>query len=170
MSRNRKNFALYPAFESRRSRLCNRTGKPEQALGNVRNTCQSDGDDLSHCVKKCRTKSALNLRGEHPTSSWHRVDMTVATNRNVIHYNLSLGSGRSLTLEQMDELGSLRRQVPKPISIHCDGGAERSGLISALYCFAFTGDPAEKADRQLTIWYGHVPLIRPKVVARENSF
>jgi protein tyrosine/serine phosphatase len=88
----------------------------------------------------------------------------------VIYSDRSLGSGKELSLEEMDDLISLLRQAPKPVLIHCLGGADRSGLVSALYLFAIEGRSPGEAAKELSIWTGHVPLIRPKVTAMDNSF
>lgn len=80
------------------------------------------------------------------------------------------GSGDELTLAQMDDLVALLRRAPKPVLIHCLGGADRSGLAAALYGYAIEGEKPAEANRQLPLWYGHVPLIRPKVTARNDSF
>ena len=138
--------------------------------GQVYRSGQMDADDFSHYIQKYGIKSILNLRGENPTTHWHQAEIATAARLNVAHYDRSLGSGTPLTLEQMDELVNLLREAPKPILIHCNGGADRSGLVSALYCYAIDGENPEQADKQLTVWYGHIPLIRPKVIAMDNSF
>jgi protein tyrosine/serine phosphatase len=140
------------------------------AAGEVYRSAQMNGDDLARCIQKYGIKSVLNLRGENPTTSWHQTEIATTAKLNAVHYDRSLGSGTELTLEQMDDLVTLLRNAPKPMLIHCYGGADRSGLVSALYCFAIEGQKPEEADRQLTIWYGHVPLIRPKVTAMDDSF
>ncbi len=138
--------------------------------GQVYRSGQMDAGDFSHYIQRYGIKSILNLRGENSATSWHQAEIATAEKLNVVHYDRSLGSGTPLTLEQMDDLVALLRQAPKPVLIHCNGGADRSGLVSALYCFAIDGEKPEQADKQLTIWYGHVPLIRPKVIAMDNSF
>jgi protein tyrosine/serine phosphatase len=138
--------------------------------GQVYRSSQMSASELTQTIQKYGIKSILNLRGENPTTSWHKMEIATAEKLNVTHYDRSLGSGTPLTLEQMDELVTLLRQAPKPILIHCFGGADRSGLVSALYCFAIEGQTPAVADQELSIWYGHVPLIRPKVTAMDNSF
>lgn len=138
--------------------------------GQVYRSGQMSAGDFSHYIQAYGIKSILNLRGENPTTSWHQTEIATAAKLNVAHYDRSLGSSTPLTLEQMDELVNLLRDAPKPILIHCNGGADRSGLVSALYCYALAGETAEQADDQLTIWYGHVTLIRPEVIAMDNSF
>jgi protein tyrosine/serine phosphatase len=138
--------------------------------GQIYRSGQMNGEHLARIIQEYGIKSVLNLRGENPTTRWHQAEMATTAKLNVTHYDRSLGSGTPLTLEQMDDLVTLLREAPKPVLVHCNGGADRSALVSALYCFAIADEPADKADRQLTIWYGHIPLIRPKVIAMDNSF
>lgn len=138
--------------------------------GMVYRSGQMSAERLTHIIKKYAIKSVLNLRGENPTSDWHQAEIATAAKLNVIHYDRSLGSGTPLTLEQMNDLVTLLRQAPKPVLIHCYGGADRSGLVSALYRFAIEHQKPATADKELSIWYGHVPLIRPKVTAMDDSF
>jgi membrane-associated phospholipid phosphatase/protein tyrosine phosphatase (PTP) superfamily phosphohydrolase (DUF442 family) len=131
---------------------------------------QMDAEEFTSVIERYDIKSILNLRGENPGTAWHQAEITTAQKWNVIHYDRSLGSGTPLTLAQMDELVTLLRQAPKPILIHCNGGADRSGLVAALYDFAIRGQKPADADKELSIWNGHVPLIRPKVTAMDDSF
>jgi protein tyrosine/serine phosphatase len=131
---------------------------------------QMNAEQFTRAIEHYGIKSILNLRGENPGTAWHQAEITTAAKLNVIHYDRSLGSGTPLTLAQMDELVTLLRQAPKPILIHCNGGADRSGLVSALYLLAIEGQTSGAADQELSLWNGHVPLIRPKVTAMDNSF
>ncbi|MFD2031462.1 tyrosine-protein phosphatase [Ancylobacter dichloromethanicus] len=48
------------------------------------------------------------------------------------------------------------KDAKKPILIHCQAGADRSGLASALYLAAIKKNSAEaEAEAQLSIRYGH---------------
>lgn len=140
------------------------------AAGQAYRSGQMDAPEFKGVIERYGIKSILNLRGENPGTAWHQAETNTAAKLNVIHYDRSLGSGTPLTLAQMDELVTLLRQAPKPILIHCNGGADRSGLVSALYLFAIEGQTPGAADQELSIWNGHVPLIRPKVTAMDDSF
>jgi protein tyrosine/serine phosphatase len=131
---------------------------------------QMNAEQLTHVIQEYGIKSILNLHGENPATDWHQAEIATAMKLNVTHYDRSLGSGEQMTLEEMDDLVTILRQSPKPILIHCYGGADRSGLVSALYRFAIEGQKPDVADSELSIWYGHVPLIRPKVTAMDDSF
>ena len=138
--------------------------------GEVYRSGQMNAEQLTHVIQQYGIKSVLNLRGENPATDWHQAEIATAAKLNVIHYDRSLGSGTPLTLEQMDDLVALLHEAPKPVLIHCLGGADRSSLVSALYRFAIAGQNPEAADKELSLWYGHVPLIRPKVTAMDDSF
>jgi protein tyrosine/serine phosphatase len=139
-------------------------------IGEAYRSGQMTTEQLTHVIQNHRIKSVLNLRGENETSDWHQTEISTAAKLGVVHYDRSLGSGTQLTQEQMDDLVTLLRRAPKPVLIHCLGGADRSGLVSALYRFAIEGQAPDEADRELSIWYGHVPLIRPEVAAMDRSF
>jgi protein tyrosine phosphatase (PTP) superfamily phosphohydrolase (DUF442 family) len=138
--------------------------------GQAYRAAQMNTGDLARTVDHYSIKSVLNLRGEKLTAGWHQAEVATAAKLNVIHYDRSLFSGEELSLEQMDDLVALLRQAPKPVLIHCLGGADRSGLASALYLFALEGRSPGEADKELSFWNGHVPLIRPKVKAMDRSF
>jgi membrane-associated phospholipid phosphatase/protein tyrosine/serine phosphatase len=131
---------------------------------------QMDAEEFTSVIERYHIKSIVNLRGENPGTAWHQAEIETARKLAVTHYDWGFGSGDELTLKRMDALVALLRRAPKPVLIHCEGGADRSGLASALYCFAIAGQKAEVADRQLSLWNGHVPFIRPKVTAMDDSF
>ena len=131
---------------------------------------QMSAAQFTHVIQTYGIKSILNLRGENPCTAWHQAEIQTAAKWHVVHYDFGFGSGDELTLAQMDKLVTLMRDAPKPILIHCLGGADRSGLASSLFCYAIDGEKPGQAHRQLTFWDGHVPLIRPKVTAMDDSF
>lgn len=47
--------------------------------------------------------------------------------------------------------------VDKPILVHCQGGADRSGLFCAAWKLKIDNVSEEKASKQLSVVYGHVP-------------
>jgi protein tyrosine/serine phosphatase len=127
-------------------------------------------NELARCIRTCGIKSVLNLRGENTDASWHQAEIAVTRKLNVSHYDQNLSSGTELSIEQTDEIVSLLRRAPKPILIHCDGGADRSALVSALYLFAVEGQTSDEANNELSIWNGHLPSVWPRATAMDRSF
>ncbi|HVM50889.1 MAG TPA: phosphatase PAP2 family protein [Candidatus Acidoferrum sp.] len=125
---------------------------------------------LARCIRAYGIKSVLNLRGEDRFQAWYQAEMQAAARMHVVHYDFALGSQEEVRLQQMDEIGRLLRSAPKPILIHCDGGADRAGLVSALYRYLVQGWGSDDADRELSVWNGHLPWLRPGVIAMDHSF
>jgi membrane-associated phospholipid phosphatase len=125
---------------------------------------------LAACIEEYGIRSILNLRGENSDANWHKAEIALTRELHLSHYDRSLSAGMELNIEEMDNLVSLMREAPKPILIHCDGGADHSVLVSALYLFAIEGRRPEEADKELSIWNGHLPLLWPRVAAMDHSF
>jgi len=76
----------------------------------------------------------------------------------IAHFDFRMSSSRHFSQEQASELLALLRSVPKPVLIHCQGGADRSGLASALYLAAILHADAPVAEKQISIRYGHIGI------------
>jgi protein tyrosine/serine phosphatase len=140
------------------------------APGRAYRSAQMTEGELAACIEKYGIKSILNLRGENRSTDWYQGEIAAASRMEVIHYDEHLASGHELTIKQMNDMVALLRRAPKPVLIHCEAGADRTGLAAALYCLAIEGQAAEEAAKQLSIWYGHAPFIRPTVSAMDRSF
>jgi protein tyrosine/serine phosphatase len=84
--------------------------------GQVYRSGQKNARQLTHVIQKYGIKNILNLRGENPTKGRHQTEIATAAKLNAVHYDRSLGSGTRLTLQQVNDLVTLLRQSPKPIS------------------------------------------------------
>jgi protein tyrosine/serine phosphatase len=56
------------------------------------------------------------------------------------------------------------------VLIHCQSGADRTGLVAAIYEYAVAARPAEEAEEQLSLRYGHVPYLWSRTGAMDRSF
>jgi protein tyrosine phosphatase (PTP) superfamily phosphohydrolase (DUF442 family) len=114
-------------------------------------------------------QSILNLRGLQPGDAWYDSETALAERLHVAHYDVQLSARRMVPPETLTAILALLSQVPKPVLIHCRGGADRTGLISAILRFEH-GDPPVKARRQLGLVFGHFPWLGSKTVAMDQSF
>jgi len=121
-------------------------------------SAQMNEEDLSNCINKYHIRSILNLRGEALGKKWYSDELKVSKKYNVEHYDLYLSAYRELTLVETRKLASLFKTVPRPILIHCQGGADRSGLVSAMWKVIVDKESKIDAGKQLSIWYGHMPF------------
>ncbi len=87
----------------------------------------------------------------------------------MVHIDYALSAREELTIDQMRNLVRIVREVPKPLLVHCSAGADRTGLVSALYELD-RGQPPKVAVKQLSIFYGHFPWLGSRTIAMDQSF
>jgi membrane-associated phospholipid phosphatase/protein tyrosine phosphatase (PTP) superfamily phosphohydrolase (DUF442 family) len=129
---------------------------------------QMSTNALARCIRTYGIKTILNLRGKSTSSRWYVGEIEVAEALHVAHLDFGISASQELRVEEMDKIVELLRGAPKPVLIHCLGGADRSGLASALYLHTLVGKTPEEADRELSIWNGHVQLFGRS--AMDHSF
>ena len=117
-----------------------------------------DRDELEHYIRKYHIKSILNLLGEHPRDAWYREELAVSAEQNVKHYDLSMKADREPSEDQVQQLLTIIRTTPRPLLFHCKKGADRSGLVAAMWKVIVNKMPKSEAAKNLSIWYGHIPV------------
>jgi protein tyrosine/serine phosphatase len=138
--------------------------------GEVYRAGQMNPDQLARCLTNHHIRSVLNLRGVNGGEQWYRGETQAVARLGVGHFDMSWSSSEEIGPKQLSESLGLLRSAPKPLLIHCDGGADRTGLASALYRYAVQGQTAATANGELSLWYGHLPWFRPQVLAMDRSF
>jgi protein tyrosine/serine phosphatase len=76
---------------------------------------------------------------------------------------------RDVSAVEVEELLGLLATAETPILIHCRNGADRSGLLSALYV-ASMGGSEFYSELQMSPIYGHLPLWFLSAFAMDRSF
>ncbi len=117
-----------------------------------------------------KIKTLINLRGENEDQSWYQNEKRITQEQGVTLIDFGISSGNHLDFNQTSEIVEILRSAEKPLLIHCEGGADRTSLVAALYRYAILQHPKDEADDELSFLYGHVPIIRPKVIAMDKSF
>ena len=102
-------------------------------------------------------RTVVNLRGPS-AQDWYKQEVATAARLNVRHIDFAMSSGEELTPARADEIVALLKDAPKPILIHCRAGSDRTGLVSVLYTARIAGQPESRAERQLSVFYGHIAL------------
>jgi protein tyrosine/serine phosphatase len=133
-------------------------------------SAQLSKDELRSVIRDHKIRSVLNLRGAHPGQAWYDEEVAASRALGVAHYDYGLSAYRIVTSRQIGEVLDIIRDAPKPLLVHCKSGADRAGLVSALYRFADEGASAEQADRQLSVIYGHFPYLTSRSGAMDDSF
>lgn len=58
--------------------------------------------------------------------------------------------------QELRDLRALMKEVETPVLFHCKSGADRAGMMAALWMIWMEGASVERASRQLSLRYGHL--------------
>jgi undecaprenyl-diphosphatase len=130
----------------------------EITQGEAYRSAQLQRSELGHYIKKYGIRSILNLRGRNPDEQWYIDEIAVSTEHKVAHWDIALSSSREPTEEDVSKILEVFKTAPRPILIHCRAGADRSGLVAAMWKVYIDKESKVNAGKQLTIWYGHIPI------------
>lgn len=133
-------------------------------------SAQLSRSELDSFGRQYGIKSVLNLRGPHAGEAWYDGEMAAVHDLGIVHYDFPLSAKRFVTASEVAQILAIIRDAPKPLLVHCKSGADRAGLVSALYQYAIAGASAADADRQLSLVYGHFPYLTSRSGAMDDSF
>ena len=140
------------------------------SVGVLYRSAQLSEAETRWAVRAYGIKSVLNLRGAHAGQPWYDEEVAAAGALGLAHFDYPLSAKRLVTSQQIEDILDIVRKAPKPLLIHCKSGADRTGLVAALYRFSETGASAAEADRELSLLYGHFPYLTSRSVAMDDSF
>lgn len=126
--------------------------------GEAYRSAQMDRDELEYYIDNYHLKSILNLRGKNPDSDWYIEEVKVSSEHGIVHYDMALSASRELTAKEVRVLIEIFSSAPRPILIHCKSGADRAGLVSAMWKVIVDNISKVEAKKQLSILYGHIPI------------
>jgi protein tyrosine/serine phosphatase len=136
--------------------------------GQVVRSAQLSGAALTEVAHRYGVRSVLNLRGDNAGKPWYDEERRTARDDGLAHVDYGLSAEHDVTPAQLRELLAIIDQAPKPLLIHCNAGADRTGLVSAVYELA-RGVPLAQASRQLSLHYGHFPYLWSRTDAMDRS-
>lgn len=126
--------------------------------GELYRSAQPRTSDLARYRDAYGIRTIVNLRGGNPGAGWYDAEVAEASKLGMTHLDFRMSARRVLSHDQAAELVALLEKAPKPVLIHCNGGADRSGLVSALYVAAIGKLGEDAAEKQMSIRYGHISL------------
>ncbi|KAB2657036.1 dual specificity protein phosphatase family protein [Brucella tritici] len=131
---------------------------------------QPDAARIASLQKLYGIKTIINLRGPEPGSKWYDDEIAAAKTLGINHADFEMSSRRELNRAQTRQLIALMQNAEKPVLIHCKSGADRTGLAAALYVAAVAKGSESKAERQMSIAYGHFGFPLSPTYAMEKTF
>jgi protein tyrosine/serine phosphatase len=100
-------------------------------------------------------RTIINLRGERWCGSYFLEQQACARHK-VKLVNYQVRSRAAPTKAEILGARDLFRSIDYPVLLHCKSGADRAGLMSALYLIAQENCPVIEAREQLALRFGHI--------------
>ena len=140
------------------------------AAGELYRSAQPTPHQLDEYAARYGLKSVINLRGPHQGFAWYEAEKAENAKLGIRQIDFRISSITEMDSRNIARLLRTLRKVPKPVLVHCQAGADRSGLVSALYLAAIDGVNVREAARQLSIWYGHFSTPLSRTYAMDLTF
>lgn len=142
----------------------------EVDAGKVYRSGQLWPSQLSRVLEEKRIRTVINLRGENLDRAWYVDEVKVTQAAGVRHISLPMSANREPNDALLASLIETLRTAEQPVLIHCEAGADRTGLASALYTLLTLHRSPQEADAQLSFRYGHFPWLTSRTGAMDRTF
>lgn len=161
---------LSVAFLALAPAACSNTGLPVGALpynfdvlddGRVYRTSQPTADRLETIIDLYGIRTVLNLRGENPGSSWYDAEKAVCEARGVTLASYPMSAKSLPPADVLAGVIEALKTAEYPILIHCNGGADRTGAVSAIYRMLILGEDRKAALTELSPAHFHFRAYAP---------
>ncbi|MBX6315785.1 MAG: tyrosine-protein phosphatase [Isosphaeraceae bacterium] len=116
------------------------------------------GADLTRTIRRYGIKTVLNLRGPNSAQSWYRHELEATLAAGATHIDVPMASDQWLSRDQAQTLVDVLERAEPPLLIHCEWGAERTGLVAAMAVLLRPGATLEDAERQFSAYYLFLPI------------
>jgi protein tyrosine/serine phosphatase len=138
--------------------------------GELYRSSQPSASTIARLQKEYGIKTIINLRGDNSGHGWYDAEIAETKQLDINHIDFRMSSRHELTQAQAAQLVQLMRDAPKPLLIHCQAGADRTGLATALYLAAIGKTSEQVAESQMSIYYGHIGLPMSAAYPMDETF
>jgi hypothetical protein len=122
---------------------------------------QPSPERLEHLIRAYHIRTVVNLRGCCSSFDWYRNECRAGAGLDVCQEDLCFSAGRLPAVSELRRLVEVLDHGEYPLLFHCQRGADRTGLASAVALLLHADVSYDEARRQLGPRYGHVALGRP---------
>lgn len=105
-------------------------------------------------LKKMGIRTILTLRAEDHTV-YHRREVQLCQAQGITLEGVILNARRAPEAEPLIRALDILRQAERPVMFHCKSGADRAGLVAALYLLEVEGATSDDARAMLSTKYLH---------------
>jgi protein tyrosine/serine phosphatase len=135
--------------------------------GSIYRSAQPSDSALQHYARTKGIRSVLNLRSLDASRDTER---QAAEHLGLSYFRVPLSAVRMPAADELVAIKKILAEAPKPILVHSYFGADRAGLVSALYLLLIDDTSLRKAKEQLSLAYGHLDFPGNPAVAMDQTF
>jgi protein tyrosine/serine phosphatase len=133
--------------------------------GKFYRSAQMTPDELDDVIHRYGIKTVISLRGAPESSGWYKPEIETLKKNGVDFRAYWLSTDAFPNYEELGDLLRDLKYAKRPILIHCKAGADRTGMVAALYTFEVMHETKSKALEQLGFKYWHVKFLNPAMDA-----
>jgi protein tyrosine phosphatase (PTP) superfamily phosphohydrolase (DUF442 family) len=126
--------------------------------GRIYRAAQMNAGQLTRTIRDQGIRTVINLRGRNPTNAWYNDELDATLKAGATHIDLPMASDQWLARSQIRTLVETLDTSEYPVLIHCQFGAERTGLVSAYSVLLRPGGTMEEARGQFSAAYMFLPI------------
>jgi protein tyrosine/serine phosphatase len=108
-------------------------------------------------------RTVVNLRGDKPSAALF-IEEEACAKLGLTLVHARVYSREAPSAATLVDLRALFETIEYPALFHCKSGADRVGLVAALYLFMKGGRPLDEALGQLSLRYGHISAGKTGVI------
>ena len=113
---------------------------------------------LEAAIDRYGIRTVINLTGDRTGADWYETQRRITARRGVVHHDIDLLATALPSQPNVARLVDLLSHAPQPVLMHCDAGADRAGLASAVARLLLDDADLREARRELSWRYGHWPV------------
>ncbi len=113
---------------------------------------------LSRTIERVGVRTVLNLRGSNPDEPWYRAERAATLAAGATQIDVAMASNLWLSRDQALMLVEVLETCETPVLVHCQWGAERTGLVAAMIELLRDGGSLESAHAQFRPFYLFLPI------------
>jgi len=121
-------------------------------------SAQLTPEQMAKELDRHQIRTVLNLRGSNPDQPWFNQELKAALGHKTTHVSIPMASDQWLSRDQVETLLDVFDQAEYPMLVHCEFGAERTGLVSAILTLLRPGSTIEEGLNQFSVRYMFLPI------------
>lgn len=126
--------------------------------GQVYRSSQLGPSQLREVFRDRGIRTVLNLRGPNASQDWYNDELKTTLEQGATQIDIPLASDHWLSRDQARTLVQVLDTADRPLLIHCQFGAERTGLVTAFEELLRLGGSLESARAQFSVYYLFLPV------------